>query len=238
MGNEIGAAVAVELGTNLYVSVHDQRGSVAVLLTPAGTVAESYRYDAYGNVKIYDQTGSEIANHQSAIGNLWQFSSKRMDKETGLYCFGRRCYDPTLGRFVTADPSGFADGPNLYAYCGGDPVNLIDPDGQLSKSYSSGSSISLPSNYGSSSWGFNQNSFAGVDQIKQDYHNYQMQNNATYYDQHTYAQSSVNYSPSTVLYASSSYSYAPSTFSYANPSTSSYQAFDKSRIAASQGNYL
>jgi RHS repeat-associated protein len=66
------------------------------------------------------------------------FSSKRLDKETGLYCFGRRSYDPTLGRFVTTDPSGFADGPNLYAYCGGDPVNLIDPDGQLSKSYSSG----------------------------------------------------------------------------------------------------
>jgi RHS repeat-associated protein len=68
------------------------------------------------------------------------FSSKRFDKETGLMNFGRRCYDPTLGRFVTADPSGFADGPNLYAYCGGDPVNLIDPDGQLSKSFSSGSS--------------------------------------------------------------------------------------------------
>ncbi len=148
MGNEIGAAVAVELGTNRYISVHDQRGSVAVLLNPAGTVAESYRYDAYGNVKIYDS--SNVESPMSQVGNPWLFSSKRLDKETGLYCFGRRFYDPTLGRFVTADPSGFADGPNLYAYCGGDPVNLIDPDGQLSKSYSSGNSFASSPNWLSS----------------------------------------------------------------------------------------
>ena len=144
MGNEIGAAVTVEPGTNRYISVHDQRGSVAVLLNPAGSVAESYRYDAYGNVKIYDGLGNPVTPESgvggSAIGNPWMFSSKRFDKETGLINFGRRFYDPTVGRFVTADPSGFADGPNLYAYCGGDPINLIDPDGQLSKSFSSGSS--------------------------------------------------------------------------------------------------
>jgi RHS repeat-associated protein len=72
------------------------------------------------------------------------FSSKRFDKETGLINFCRRYYDPTLGRFVTADPSGFADGPNLYAYCGGDPVNLIDPDGQLSKSFAPSWTSSSP----------------------------------------------------------------------------------------------
>ncbi|PIS10668.1 MAG: hypothetical protein COT73_08040 [Bdellovibrio sp. CG10_big_fil_rev_8_21_14_0_10_47_8] len=56
-------------------------------------------------------------------------------------------YDPTIGRFITKDPIGFAGGSaNLYTYCGGvekgietnlyaysfnDPINYIDPDGKF-----------------------------------------------------------------------------------------------------------
>ena len=137
MGNEIGAAVAVELrpnassSWNVYEPVHDHRGNIAVLLSPNGTVAESYRYDAYGNVKTYD--GSQLEISSSAVGNPWQFSSKRMDYEVGLIYFGRRYYAPTLARFITTDPAGFADGPNLYSYVGGNPMMYIDPDGRLAK---------------------------------------------------------------------------------------------------------
>lgn len=137
MGNEVGAAVAVELrpnassAWNVYEPVHDHRGNIAVLLYPNGSVAESYRYDAYGNVKIYDGNQSEVSS--SAIGNPWQFSSKRTDSETGLLYFGRRYYAPTLARFSTTDPAGFADGPNLYAYVGGNPIMYVDPDGRLAK---------------------------------------------------------------------------------------------------------
>lgn len=34
-----------------------------------------------------------------------------------------------IARFVQADPIGYEDGPNLYAYVGGDPVNGRDPTG-------------------------------------------------------------------------------------------------------------
>lgn len=37
--------------------------------------------------------------------------------------------DPAIGRFLTPDPAGFVDGPNLYAYVLNDPINLIDPSG-------------------------------------------------------------------------------------------------------------
>lgn len=40
-----------------------------------------------------------------------------------------RFYDPTTGRYITADPIGLAGGMNLYAYVGGDPVNLSDFEG-------------------------------------------------------------------------------------------------------------
>jgi uncharacterized protein RhaS with RHS repeats len=39
-------------------------------------------------------------------------------------------YDPTIGRFLSEDPSGFDGGdPNLYRYVGNDPVNHTDPNG-------------------------------------------------------------------------------------------------------------
>ncbi len=47
----------------------------------------------------------------------------------GLWRFGARDYDPSVGVWTAGDPIGFGGGQNLYAYCGGDPVNCIDPLG-------------------------------------------------------------------------------------------------------------
>ena len=39
-------------------------------------------------------------------------------------------YDPTIGRWTTKDPIGFAGGDtNLYAYVGGNPMSYVDPSG-------------------------------------------------------------------------------------------------------------
>jgi hypothetical protein len=38
-------------------------------------------------------------------------------------------YDPTVGRFLSADPIGLAAGPNPYAYCGNGPMTNVDPLG-------------------------------------------------------------------------------------------------------------
>ena len=40
-----------------------------------------------------------------------------------------RHYDAGVARFITEDPAGFIDGPNLYAYVGGNPIMLVDPTG-------------------------------------------------------------------------------------------------------------
>ena len=46
--------------------------------------------------------------------------------------FGKRYYSPALGRWVTPDPAGFIDGPNLYAYVHNRPLSLLDPYGLAS----------------------------------------------------------------------------------------------------------
>jgi hypothetical protein len=40
-----------------------------------------------------------------------------------------RFYDPQIGRFLTPDPAGTIDSPNLYAYVLNDPINFTDPSG-------------------------------------------------------------------------------------------------------------
>lgn len=41
-----------------------------------------------------------------------------------------RYYEPTSGRFLSADPMGQAASPSLYDFAGGDPVNFFDPTGR------------------------------------------------------------------------------------------------------------
>ncbi|MBI4743527.1 MAG: hypothetical protein HY776_01665 [Actinobacteria bacterium] len=58
-----------------------------------------------------------------------------MDDESGLYYFGTRYYDSETGRFITKDPDGgdVTDPQSLnpYVYVRNNPVNLVDPDGQV-----------------------------------------------------------------------------------------------------------
>ncbi|MFM5219612.1 RHS repeat-associated core domain-containing protein [Aeromonas hydrophila] len=64
------------------------------------------------------------------------FNGERLDPITGLYHLGLgyRAYNPGVMRFHAADslsPFG-AGGVNSYAYCLGDPINLVDPTGHIS----------------------------------------------------------------------------------------------------------
>ena len=73
---------------------------------------------------MYDESGLRIT--QSQHNNPWQFASKRFDAETSFVYFSKRYYAPDLDRWITPDPLGFADGPNLYAYVHSSPMTKFD----------------------------------------------------------------------------------------------------------------
>lgn len=110
---EIGGAIAIEIEGVAYAPQHDFLGNIIALISPDKKLVESYEIDAFGRE-------SNTTNPISP----WRFTSKR--STDGLIYFGMRFYDPILGRWLTPDPSGFADGPNLYAYVLNSPLNRLD----------------------------------------------------------------------------------------------------------------
>jgi RHS repeat-associated protein len=96
---------------------YDGLGSVTNLTSSQGHAIINYEYDAYGN--ILKQTGLTSLNP-------YGFSTKEYSPQSGLIYFGARYYDPRVGRWITKDPLGMVDGPNLYVFVRNNPLNFID----------------------------------------------------------------------------------------------------------------
>ena len=110
------------------------QGNIISILDSLGFVVVRYEYDAWGVCKIYDANGNVITNNDTVNANPFRYRGYYYDVDTGLYYLPARYYDPTTGRFISADDIEYADpetinGLNLYAYCGNNPVMNIDPSG-------------------------------------------------------------------------------------------------------------
>lgn len=120
-GAEMGAAISIELEGILYFPIHDLQGNVS-LIQKDQAIYESYYYTAFGEESVYNGWGLPAFT----IENPWRFRSKRCDPETGFIFFGRRYYDPKIGRWLTPDPAGLDEGPNLYAFLLNNPLGRRD----------------------------------------------------------------------------------------------------------------
>lgn len=113
---------AAGVQTGRYRFVTDPIGSVIGLVDDLGQWQSRYSYSVFGEQTV------ELAGPAVPFG----FAGGMQDTATKLVRFGAREYDPWTGRWLTKDPIDFGGGDtNLYAYVGGDPVNLVDPTGLI-----------------------------------------------------------------------------------------------------------
>ena len=102
---------------------------IIALLDNSGNTVLEYKYDAYGN-----SIGGAASNTNLQRYNPIRYRSYFYDEDTGLYFLNARYYNPQWRRFISPDDTAYLDiesanGLNLYAYCGNDPVNRYDPSG-------------------------------------------------------------------------------------------------------------
>ena len=90
-----------------------------------GTAISSIAYFPFGNCRF----------SQGNLGTDKLFTGQRLDA-TGLYYYGARYYDATIGRFISPDTEGInfsiPQTLNRYSYCLNNPLNRTDPTGHFS----------------------------------------------------------------------------------------------------------
>ena len=102
----------------------DHQGNVRVVVDENAAVKQVNHYYPYGALFA-----------ESTNGNVqpYKYNGKELDRMHGLdwYDYGARWMDAAIGRWHVMDPlcEKYYD-VSPYAYCAGDPVNAIDPDGK------------------------------------------------------------------------------------------------------------
>ena len=125
-----GRPMTVNYNGNTYYYVTNLQGDVLAILNELGQMMVNYTYDAWGRSL---GTGGALAN-SLGLYNPLRYRGYVYDQETGLYYVSSRYYDPEIGRWINADgqltTGSDLTGLNLFAYCGNNPVNRIDPTGE------------------------------------------------------------------------------------------------------------
>ena len=109
-----------------YYYIRDYQGNVRAVIDQNGALKEINNYYPYGGLM-----GAASAGVQPN-----KYGGKELDRQNGIdwYDFEARFQDPMLPMFTTQDPLAENNpGISPYAYCAGNPVRYIDPNGLMPK---------------------------------------------------------------------------------------------------------
>ena len=123
-------------GTTLFFTISDHLGSSSIVTSTTGTPTEYRDFRPFGTATV-----SQVIQDSK---NDFRFTGKELDSETALQYFGARYLDNQFARFQSVDPFLLrgADLPrvladpqqlNSYSYARGNPLILIDQDGNRSR---------------------------------------------------------------------------------------------------------
>ena len=105
----------------------DHLGSTSYITDAKANITQFDAYLPYGELLVDEHTSSEDMPYK--------FNGKELDQETGLYYYGARYMNPVTSLWYGVDPMA-EKMPEVcsYLYCLGNPIQLIDPDGNQPKS--------------------------------------------------------------------------------------------------------
>ena len=114
------------------------QGDIVAIYNASGTKIGTYTYDAWGNGVATMLNASGVDRLILLSYNPFRYRGYYYDSDSGWYYLQSRYYNPTWGRFISADnaavmvtsPMSLMD-KNLYAYCDNNPVMRADEDGDF-----------------------------------------------------------------------------------------------------------
>jgi RHS repeat-associated protein len=108
--------------SNTRFSLANARGDVTTQVDVTGNVTWQASYEAFGT-----RTREKGLNWDA------QRANSKDEDPTGLLNEGFRYRDLEAGVFISRDPAGFVDGPNVYCYVVQNPWSAFDPTGLSGK---------------------------------------------------------------------------------------------------------
>ena len=131
-------AIHTRRSTGVHDTVYlhrDHLGSVDTITDGAGSPIVRLSYDAFGKRRGEAWSGTPTSADMTDIGNTTRrgFTFHEHLDNIGIVHMNGRAYDPTIGRFLSADPfvtQPFdSQGFNRYSYVNNNPLSLVDPSG-------------------------------------------------------------------------------------------------------------
>lgn len=117
-GGGVGGVLFTIRGTFRSYNAYNSRGDVVSVTNDSGTATWQAAYEAFGTRTEEDGTNTER-----------QRANTKDEDPTGLLNEGFRYRDLEAGVFISRDPLGFVDGPNVYTYVRQNPWTFFDPLG-------------------------------------------------------------------------------------------------------------
>jgi insecticidal toxin complex protein TccC len=105
----------------------DPLRSITLELDEDAAVLTSEEYYPFGGTAVWTARSAD-----NAACKYRRYSGKERDA-TGLYDYGLRYYAPWMGRWISPDPAGTADGLNLYCMVRNNPATYYDEEGLFAK---------------------------------------------------------------------------------------------------------